>query len=91
MAALWRTPVVDRYVEDVFESLRTTYSGSATLCQDLTVFNVTPAAAIARQATVDWTKQAVVGKSATARSCADRRPSPPWFTDAYIDWQPKLG
>ena len=38
MAAMWHTAVVDRYIEDFFESLRTTYSGPATLCQDLTVF-----------------------------------------------------
>jgi ribonuclease Z len=91
MAAMWHTAVVDRYIEDVFESLRTTYSGPATLCQDLTVFNVTPAAITARQATVDWTQQAVVGSSATARSYGERLPSPTWFADAYIDWQSKLG
>jgi len=91
MAAMWHTAVVDRYIEDVFESLRTTYSGPATLCQDLTVFNVTPGAITARQATVDWTQQAVVGSSVTERSYAERRPSPDWFADAYIDWQSKLG
>ena len=91
MAAMWHTAVVDRYIEDVFESLRTTHSGPATLCQDLTVFNVTPAAITARHATVDWTQQAVVGRSATARSYGERLPSPTWFADAYIDWQSQLG
>ena len=91
MAAMWHTAVVDRYIEDVFESLRTTYSGPATLCQDLTIFNVTPAAITTRQATIDWTQQAVVGTSVTERSYAQRRPSPDWFADAYIDWQAKLG
>ena len=91
MAAMWHTAVVDRYIDDVFESLRTTYSGPATLCQDLTVFNVTPGAITARQATIDLVQQAVVGESATARSYEERRPSPTWFADAYIDWQSKLG
>ncbi len=91
MAAMWHTAVVDKYVDPFFESLRTTYSGPATLCQDLTVFNVTADAVTARQATIDWTQQAVVGESDTARSYAERRPSPTWFADAYIDWQSKLG
>jgi len=91
MAAMWHTAVVDRYIDDVFESLRTTYSGPATLCQDLTVFNVTPSAITARQAKIDYVQQAVVGESVTARSYEERRPSPTWFKDAYIDWQAKLG
>jgi ribonuclease Z len=91
MAAMWHTAVVDRYIEDVFDSLRTTYSGPTTLCQDLTIFNVTAAAVTARQATIDWTQQAVIGESATARSYGERRPSPEWFAAAYIDWQSKLG
>jgi ribonuclease Z len=91
MAAMWHTAVVDRYIEALFESLQTTYSGPATLCQDLTIFNVTAAAVTVRQATVDWTQQAVVGESVTARTYDERRPSPEWWADAYIDWQSKLG
>jgi ribonuclease Z len=91
MAAMWHTHVVDGYVDNVFESLRTTYPGPATLCQDLTVFNVTPEAITARQATIDLAQQAVVGPSNTARAYADPLPSPTWWPNAAIDWQSKLG
>ena len=91
MAAMWHTHVVDGYIDAVFESVRSTYSGPATLCQDLTVFNVTPRAVTARQATVDLAQQAVIGPSSTARSYEDQLPSPTWWPDAVIDWQSKLG
>lgn len=91
MAAMWHTHVIDGYIDGAFESLRTTYSGPATLCQDLTVFNVTAEAVVARQATVSLVQQAVVGTSSTERSYAERHPSPSWFSDSLIDWQSKLG
>ena len=91
MSAMWHTHVVDGYIDAVFESVRSTYSGPTTLCQDLTVFNVTPRAVTARQATVDLAQQAVVGPSSTARSYEDQLPSPTWWPDAVIDWQSKLG
>lgn len=91
MAAMWHTHVVDGYIDDVFESLRSTYSGPATLCQDLTVFNVTPGAVTARQAKVDLAQQAVMGQSDTARSYGEPLPSPTWWSNAAIDWQSTLG
>jgi ribonuclease Z len=91
MAAMWHTHVVDGYIDNVFESLRTTYSGPATLCQDLTVFNVTSEAVTARQAVIDLAQQAVVGPSNTARAYTDPLPSPAWWPDAAIDWQSKIG
>jgi len=90
MAAMWHTHVVDGYIDDVFTSMRTTYSGPATLCQDLPVFNVPPAAVTARQAQIDWAQQAVVGPSETARSYTDPLPSPTWWPGALIDWESQL-
>jgi hypothetical protein len=88
---MWHTHVVDGYIDDVFESLRTTYSGPATLCQDLTVFNVTSGAVTARQEVIDLAQQAVVGPSNTSRAYGDRLPSPTWWPDAAIDQQSLLG
>ena len=87
MAAMWHCHVVDGYIEEVFESMRTTYAGAATLCQDLTVFNVTPDAVVARQAEVSPVQQATIGTSATERTLAHIHPSPEWWKDAAIDWQ----
>lgn len=78
MAAMWRTHVVEGYIDAVFESRHAAYSGPATLRQDLTVFDVTSEAITARQATIDPAQQAVVGPSATARAYADPLPSPAW-------------
>jgi len=87
MAAMWHCHVIDGYINPVFEGVRTTYSGPATLCQDLTVFNVTPGAVIVRQAKTGPVQQAVVGLSTTDRTLDQPLPSPTWWTDAAIDWQ----
>ena len=90
MAAMWHCHVVDGYIDAVFEGVRTAYSGAATLCQDLTVFNVTPGAVVTRQAKIDPVQQAVIGPSTTERSLAETLPIPTWWADAAIDWQSKL-
>jgi ribonuclease Z len=90
MAAMWHCHVVDGYIDPVFEGVRTRYSGPATLCQDLTVFNVTPGTVSARQAKVNPVQQAVIGPSMTARSLSEPLPAPTWWADAAIDWQSQL-
>ncbi|MFB3099084.1 MAG: guanitoxin biosynthesis MBL fold metallo-hydrolase GntH [Acidimicrobiia bacterium] len=90
MAAMWHCHVVDGYIDSVFDGVRVAYSGPATLCQDLTVFNVTPGAVIARQAAVDPVQQAVIGPSDTERTLGEPLPIPTWWADAAIDWQSKL-
>ncbi len=61
-----------------------------TLCQDLTVFNVTPGAVTARQATIDPVEQTVLGPSNTERQVGTPLPSPTWWAEAAIDWQARL-
>ncbi len=92
MAAMWHCHVIDGYIDPVFESVAGPYSGAVTLCQDLTVFNVTASGVVARQATVDPAQGAVVGPSSTEMSL-DGTPHPPpqWWADAAIDWQAELG
>lgn len=90
MAAMWHTHVIDGYIEPVFDTLRTTYSGAATLCQDLTVFNVTPGAVEARQADVNLVQQAVVGPSKNEFVVDEKLPSPEWWSDARLDWESEL-
>lgn len=91
MAAMWHTHVVDGYIEPVFDTLRTTYSGPATLCQDLTVFNVTPGAVEARMAQVSPVQQAVVGPSDNEFVLDEPLPSPAWWADAKLDWKAEIG
>jgi len=87
MAAMWHCHVIDGYIEPVFEDMGKAYSGAATLCQDLTIFNVTAGAVTARQAHVDPAAAAVIGPSDTERRLETPHPSPMWWKDAAIDWQ----
>ena len=88
MAAMWHCHVVDGYIDTVFESVRSTYSGAVTLCQDLTVFNVTEGAVVARQAEISLVQQATIGPSDTERTVERQlKPPPAWWADAAIDWQ----
>jgi ribonuclease Z len=90
MAAMWHCHVIDGYIDSVFEGVRTAYSGAATLCQDLTVFNVTSEAVVARQAEIDPAQQAVIGPSHTDRTLGEPLPVPTWWAGAAIDWQSRL-
>jgi ribonuclease Z len=90
MAAMWHCHVIDGYIDQVFDSLRSTYSGATTLCQDLTVFNVTPDSVIARQAAISPVEQAVLGPSETEFAVEARPSSPDWWSRSAIDWQSKV-
>lgn len=87
MAAMWHCHVLDGYIDRVFDSVQSTYDGPVTLCQDLTVFNVTADAVVARQAEVSLVQQATLGPSETERTVAPPGSPPAWWKDAAIDWQ----
>jgi ribonuclease Z len=91
MAGMWHTHVIDGYIDSVFDTLRTTYSGPATLCQDLTVFNVTPQAVEVRQAIINPAEQATIGPSQNEFILGSPHPDPTWWADAAIDWQGQIG
>jgi ribonuclease Z len=90
MAAMWHCHVIDGLLDPVFDGVRTSYSGAVTLCQDLTVFNVTAGAVVARQAEVNPAQQAVIGPSASDPVLVEALPSPNWWADAAIAWQSML-
>lgn len=88
MAAMWHCHVVEGLIEPVFDDIRVAYAGPATLCQDLTVFNVTADAVTARQASIDWVANAVIGPSKTERQLdSPPHPNPTWWKDVAIDWR----
>jgi ribonuclease Z len=91
MAAMWHCHVVDGYIDPVFEDVAKTYSGPVTLCQDLTVFNITPGAVVTRQALVNPVQQATIGPSDNEYALdGTPHPNPAWWADAAIDWQSML-
>jgi ribonuclease Z len=84
MAALWHLDVTPG-VDAVFEEISASYSGPVTVTQDLTVFNVTREAVIARQAKVNDAAPPVHGPSQTSPAL-DPQPAPPaWWTGALLD------
>ncbi|MFJ5830656.1 guanitoxin biosynthesis MBL fold metallo-hydrolase GntH [Streptomyces sp. NPDC093089] len=84
MAALWHTMLVPPLVEGMFRQLRTTYEGPVTQTQDLTVFNITKEAVVARQ-TETVAQAMVVEGEPTVRPTFGERPTPPsWWKDALI-------
>jgi ribonuclease Z len=84
MGALWHLDITPG-VDAVFEEISASYSGPVTVTQDLTVFNVTQDAVIARQAKVNDAAPPVHGPSQTSPAL-DPQPAPPaWWTGALLD------
>jgi ribonuclease Z len=84
MGALWHldvTPGVGR----VFEELGAHHDGAVTVTQDLTVFNVTEDAVVARQAKVNDAAPPVHGPSKTSPEVDPPVPPPMWWAEALLD------
>jgi len=85
MSAMWHLVVDHETVGPVFEQMRTRYDGPVVISQDLTVFNVTKEAVVARQRTIDPFHWPVVGASNTTGPPMSQPPEPPaWWADALI-------
>ncbi len=84
MGALWHldlTPGVDT----VFDELGAHYQGPVTITQDLTVFNVTEEAVVARQAKVNDAAPPVHGPSKSSPAPEPMPVPPAWWADALLD------
>lgn len=83
MAGLWHTIVTPQIAPLVFKDLRTVYDGPVVQTQDLTVFNVTKDAVVARQTKIAAQPVPVAGKPRIAVT-----PQPPvepsWWAEALI-------
>lgn len=83
MAGLWHTIVTPAGTPLIFEDLRKVYDGPVVQTQDLTVFNLTAEAVVARQAQVNPQPQPVPGTPRT-----EPKPQPPadpdWWAEALI-------
>jgi ribonuclease Z len=90
MGGLWHTQFGPATTPLIFADLRKVYDGPIVQTQDLTVFNITSEAVIARQAQVEPQPQPVPGKP---RSEPEARPpaQPDWWGDALIPLDDVLG
>lgn len=84
MGAMWHMDVTPG-VDAVFAEVRASYDGPAVVTQDLTVFNVTADAVVARQAQVVDAPHKVGGEKPTPPVDEAPAPAPAWWADAALD------
>jgi ribonuclease Z len=85
MSAMWHLAIDHETVGSVMNEMRTRHDGPVVISQDLTVFNITEAAVVARQASIDPYAWPVVGDSVTTGPPMSASPEPPaWWADIVI-------
>jgi len=85
MSAMWHLVVDHETVGPVFSEMRAEHDGPVVISQDLTVFNITKEAVVARQATIDPYRWPVVGPSNEQGPPMSPPLEPPaWWADALI-------
>jgi ribonuclease Z len=84
MAALWHLPLSPA-VGQILADAQKDFDGAIVASQDLTVFNVTSEAVVARQAEVDDHPNPVPGKSKTEMKLTPPNPEPAWWAAARLD------
>jgi ribonuclease Z len=84
MAALWHMMLAPAGIPLIFEELRAVYDGPVVQTQDLTVFNVTAEAVVARQAQVEAQPRPVPGVPRIEHK-PQMPADPEWWADALID------
>lgn len=85
MGALWHTFLVPAVVAPILGEVATVFDGPVVQTQDLTVFNITKEAVVARQVDAPLQSVAIPGES-KIEPTYDTRPTPPsWWADAMID------
>lgn len=84
MGALWHTFLVPAVVVPILEEVSAVFDGPVVQTQDLTVFNITKEAVVARQVQAAPQAVAIPGK-AKAEPTHGTRPEPPaWWAEALI-------
>jgi ribonuclease Z len=83
MAGLWHTFLSPQVIPMIFAELRAVYDGPVVQTQDLTVFNVTKEAVIARQAQVIDQLPPIAGEQRVAYTPVLPEP-PDWWAEARI-------
>jgi ribonuclease Z len=83
MAGLWHTFLSPQVIPLMFTELRAVYAGPVVQTQDLTVFNVTKDAIVARQAQVIDQLPPIAGEQRVAYTPV-APPPPDWWADALI-------
>ena len=83
MAGLWHTLLLPQVIPMIFSELGAVYDGPVVQTQDLTVFNVTKEAVVARQARVVDELPPIAGQQRVAFTPVEPAP-PDWWAEALI-------
>jgi ribonuclease Z len=83
MAGLWHTLLSPQIISLIFSELSAVYTGPVVQTQDLTVFNVTKEAVVARQAKVFDQLPPIPGEQRVVYKPVARIP-PDWWAEALI-------
>jgi ribonuclease Z len=84
MAGLWHTFLVPPVVAPILEQVGTVFDGPVVQTQDLTVFNITKDAVVARQAEAVPQALAVPGEPKFEPTYGQRPTPPSWWKEAFI-------
>jgi ribonuclease Z len=85
MSVMWHFVVDHETVGPAYAEMRTQHDGPVVIAQDLTVFNLTADAVVARQAIVDQVPWPVVGPTVVTGPPMNQPPEPPaWWADALL-------
>jgi ribonuclease Z len=88
MAGLWHTFLVPPVVEPILQQVGTVFDGPVVQTQDLTVFNITKEAVVARQVEAAAQALTVVGEPTFEPTYGDRPTPPSWWAEALIPEDP---
>jgi ribonuclease Z len=84
MGALWHTFLVPAVVMPILEEVSAVFDGPVVQTQDLTIFNITKEAVVARQVQAVPQALAVPGESKVEPTYGTRPEPPAWWADALI-------
>lgn len=85
MSVMWHLVVDHETIGPAYEEMQKVYDGPATIAQDLTIFNITKEAVVARQAEVNPIAWPIIGKTIiTGPPMSKPRTPPEWWNDALL-------
>jgi ribonuclease Z len=93
MGALWHTFLVPAVVVPILEEVSAVFDGPVVQTQDLTIFNITKEAVVARQVQAAPQAVAITGEAKIEPTYGTRPEPPVWWADAFIpdDHAPTAG
>jgi ribonuclease Z len=93
MGALWHTFLVPAVVVPILEEVSAVFDGPVVQTQDLTIFNITKEAVVARQVQAAPQAVAITGEAKIEPTYGTRPEPPAWWADAFIpdDHAPTAG